>query len=144
MPATSSRLTAPSCVCPTDKIDGETPKTNVIKQMTSVLGNHTVLTFASALGLGIVAYSSTHLYVYFCAPSGVWGFVQSLVIMDSTFCQSIMGLVHHSQSLYGAMMVGILFSVIAGLGKCISRATGEPAGAIPTVIQSRPLYRTTS
>ena len=131
-----------SCLCPTEvKIESETPQTNVIPKVTSVLGNTTFLTFATALGLGFVAYSSTHIYVYFCAPAGVWGFVQSLVIMDSTVCQSIMGLVHHSQSLYGAMMVGLLFSIISGIGKIIAGVTGVPAGAIPTVIQSKAIRR---
>lgn len=97
--------------------------------------------FVTAIGVGFVAYSATHIYVCFCAPSGVWGFIQSLVMMDSTFCQMLLGLVHHSQSLYGAMMIAFLFSIVGGIGKGVSWMTGTPVGAIPTSIQSRALKR---
>lgn len=95
----------------------------------------------TAIGVGFIAYSATHIYVCFCAPQGVWGFVQSLIMMDSTFCQMLLGLVHHTQSLYGAMMIAFLFSIIGAIGKGISWITGEPAPEIPKTIQSRPIQR---
>ena len=98
--------------------------------------------FATAVGLGFVAYSATHLYVCFCAPSGVWGFVQSLIIMDSTFCQMLMGLVHHSQSLYGAMMMAFLLTMITSIGKGVGWATGMPAPEIPRNVQLKGFQRT--
>jgi len=95
--------------------------------------------FITAVGVGFVAYSTTHIYICFCAPSGIWGFIQSLVVMDSTFCQVLLGLIHHSQSLYGAMMVAFLFSLIGAMGKGIAWMTGDPPAEIPRTIQSRTL-----
>ena len=95
--------------------------------------------FMTAVGVGFVAYSATHTYMYFCAPTGVLGFIQSLVVMDSTFCQVLMGLIHHSQSLYGAMMVAFLFSLIGAMEKGIAWMSDTEPGEVPTTIQSRPL-----
>ena len=95
----------------------------------------------TAIGVGFVAYSATHIYVCFCAPSGVWGFIQSLVMMDSTFCQMLLGLVHHSQSLYGAMMLAFLFSIVGGIGKGVGWITGTPAPEIPRSVQVRGFQR---
>lgn len=95
--------------------------------------------FITAVGVGFVAYSTTHIYICFCAPSGIWGFIQSLVVMDSTFCQMLLGLIHHSQSLYGAMMVAFLFSLIGAMGKGIAWMTGGTPAEVPTTIQSRPI-----
>lgn len=97
--------------------------------------------FVTAVGVGFIAYSATHMYVCFCAPTGFWGFVQSLVIMDSTFCQVLMGLVHHSQSLYGAMMVAFLLSMIGGISKGVGWLTGTPAPEIPRNIQIKGFQR---
>lgn len=97
--------------------------------------------FVSAIGVGFVAYTATHVYVCFCAPSGIWGFVQSLIVMDSTFCNLLLGLVHHAQSMYGAMMVAFLFSLIGAIGKGVAWMTGEVATEIPRTIQSRPIVR---
>lgn len=97
--------------------------------------------FVTAVGVGFIAYTATHVYVCFCAPSGVWGFIQSLVIMDSTFCQMLMGLVHHSQSMYGAMMIAFLFSIVGAIGKGVAWMTGEAAPDVPKLIQSKPIQR---
>ncbi len=91
----------------------------------------------AALGIGFMAYSATHVYVGFCAPLGFMGFIQSLVIMDSTFCQVLMGIISHSQSLYGAMMVGLLFSIMGGINKSVSSMTGVPEGQIPRTVNVR-------
>ncbi len=94
-------------------------------------------TLIAALGIGFMAYSATHIYVGFCAPLGVMGFVQSLIIMDSTFCQVLMGIISHSQSLYGAMMVGLLFSIMGAINKSVSTVTGLPEGEIPRTVNVR-------
>lgn len=94
-------------------------------------------TFVAAVGVGFMAYSATHLYVGFCAPLGFMGFIQSLVIMDSTFCQVLMGIISHSQSLYGAMMVGLLFSIMGGINKRVSDMAGLPENQIPRTVNVR-------
>jgi hypothetical protein len=94
--------------------------------------------FVTAIGVGLVAYSATHIYVCFCAPEGIWGFVQSLVVMDSTFCQMLMALISHSQTLYGTMMMAFLFGIIGSLGKCVNWMTGESTiTTTPTSIKGR-------
>lgn len=100
--------------------------------------------FLTAVGVGFVAWSATHLYMCFCAPAGFWGFVQSLVVMDSTFCQLLMGLIHHTQSIYGGLMLAFLFSVVAVVGKGVSWMTGKPQVAAPTVIEGRVLRSATA
>jgi hypothetical protein len=99
------------------------------------------ISLISAVGVGFLAYSATHIYVGFCAPAGLMGFVQSLVIMDSTFCQLLMGIITHSQSLYGAMVVGLLFSFMSGINKLISGFTGIPEGEIPQTVQIKKLTK---
>ncbi len=94
--------------------------------------------FVTAIGIGFVAYSATHIYVCFCAPEGIWGFVQSLVVMDSTFCQMLMALISHSQTLYGTMMMAFLFGILGSLGRCVNWMTGESTvSTTPTSIKGR-------
>lgn len=120
-----------NCVClPTEKH-------KTMSRIHDTCGNIGLYGFITAIGVGFVAYSATHVYVCFCAPTGIWGFVQSLIIMDSTFCQMLMGLVHHSQSLYGAMMVAFLFSIIGGISKGVGWLTGTPALEVPRTINVR-------
>ena len=95
--------------------------------------------FVTAVGVGFVAYAGTHIYVCFCAPTGFWGFVQSLVVMDSTFCQMLLGLIHHSQSLYAVMLLGFLFSFLGAIQKCVQWCTGRELQPVPATLQSRPL-----
>lgn len=124
------------------KLEGENLLETSSSVMDKVRGTCGVLGcygFATAVGVGLIAYSATHLYICFCAPTGIWGFVQSLVVMDSTFCQVLMGMIHHTQSLYGAMLIAFLFSLIGALGKGIAWMTGGEPGEAPTMIQSRPL-----
>jgi hypothetical protein len=76
----------------------------------------------------------------FCAPRGIFGFVQSLVVMDSSFCQILMGLMLHSQSMYKAMLVAALFAVVGTLGKVATWMSGEEID-VPTEIQGPVLRR---
>ena len=96
--------------------------------------------FVTAIGIGFVAWSATHIYMCFCAPRGVFGFVQSLVVMDSSFCQILMGLMLHSQSMYKAMLVAALFAVVGTLGKVATWMSGEELD-LPTEIQGHVLRR---
>jgi hypothetical protein len=110
----------------------------MLGKVSSSLG---IYSFVTAVGVGLIAWTTTHIYVCFCAPQGLWGFIQSLVVMDSTFCQILMAVIHHSQSLYGAMMIAFLFSIIGAIGKGVSLLTGTPEAEVPTVIQSRPIHK---
>ena len=93
----------------------------------------------TAVGIGFVAWSSTHFYMWFCAPQGIWGFIQSLLVMDSSFCQILMGLMLHSQSMYKAMLVAFLFGMIGSLTKVATWISGEELD-VPTEIQG-PVFR---
>ena len=93
----------------------------------------------TAVGIGFVAWSSTHFYMWFCAPQGAWGFVQSLLVMDSSFCQILMGLMLHSQSMYKAMLVAFLFGIVGSLTKLVNWMSGEELD-VPTEIQG-PVFR---
>lgn len=95
--------------------------------------------FITAVGVGFVAYAGTHVYVCFCAPTGVWGFVQSLVVMDSTFCQMLLGLIHHSQTLYSIMVFGFLFSFLGALHSAVKWCSGRDLQPVPTTLQSKPI-----
>ena len=94
----------------------------------------------TAVGIGFVAWSATHIYMCFCAPQGVWGFVQSLVVMDSSFCQVLMGLMLHSQSMYKAMLVAFLFGIVGSVSKIATWMSGEELD-VPTEIQGPVLRR---
>ena len=107
----------------------------------SLCGKTGCVSFITAVGVGFIAYTSTHVYMCFCAPAGLWGFLQSLIVMDSTFCHVLMGLIHHTQNLYGAMMIAFLFSVIAAIGHTVSSITGEKLPDMTDSIQSRAIRR---
>lgn len=107
----------------------------------SVCGRTGCASFITAVGVGFIAYASTHIYMCFCAPAGLWGFLQSLIVMDSTFCQMLMGLIHHTQNLYGAMMIAFLFSLVAAIGHGVSYFTGEKVPEVTDTIQPRALRR---
>ena len=99
------------------------------------LQNTTFLSITSALALGFLAWSSTQIYVTFCAPAGVVGFLQSLVTMDSSPCQALFAVIAHSQTLYAATVASLLFAVIGFVGSCMaSNAPGAQqfAGRKPT------------
>ena len=76
----------------------------------------------------------------FCAPKGAWGFVQSLIVMDSSFCQILIGLMIHMQSMYKAMLVAFLFGIVGSLTKIANWMSSEDID-IPTEIQGPVLRR---
>jgi nicotinamide riboside transporter PnuC len=100
-----------------------------------------IFSVCAVVGIGCIAYTATHLYVWFCAPKGIWGFIASLIVMDSTFCQMILGIIHHSHKLYGAMLVALFFSLIALINKGVAWLSSTTEAEIPTVIHSRPISR---
>jgi len=55
-----------------------------------------------------------------------------------------MGLIHHTQSIYGGLMLAFLFSIVAVVGKGVSWMTGKPEVAAPTVIEGRVLRSATA
>jgi hypothetical protein len=86
-----------------------------------VLQSSSVLAVSSALGLAFVAWSGTQMYVVYCAPSGIFGFVQSLVTMDSSPCQALFSVINHSQSLYSATVASLMVAFISFLGSFCAR-----------------------
>ena len=94
----------------------------------------------TAVGIGFVAWSSSHVYMCFCAPQGAWGFIQSLLVMDSSFCQILMGLMIHMHIMYRAMLVAFLFGIVGSLTKVVNWINGEELD-IPTEIQGPVLRR---
>lgn len=97
--------------------------------------------FVTAIGVGLIAWSGTHLYMCFCAPTGVWGFVQSLVVMDSTFCQMLMALIQHTQTIYRGLMIAFLFGIVGVIGSGVSYMTGQPEKPIGDVLEGRSLKK---
>ena len=97
--------------------------------------------FVTAVGVGFIAWSSTHMYMYFCAAQGFWGFIQSLVVMDSTFCHILLSLIHHSHSLYGAVMLGVFFTIIGAMSKAIAWMTNAKPEEIPRTVHLRTVTR---
>lgn len=53
----------------------------------------------------------------------------------------ILGVIHHSHSLYGAMVVGLFFSFLAAINNGIAWVSGVSAGEVPLTIRSRPITR---
>ena len=85
------------------------------------LQSSSIITLTSAVGLAFVAWSGTHTYVVFCAPSGFYGFIQSLVTMDSSPCQALFQVISHSQTLYSATIASLLFAFITFMGSFCAR-----------------------
>jgi hypothetical protein len=67
-----------------------------------------IIPISLTLLAGFTAWISTHLYVQFCAPTGIHGFIQSLLMMDSSFCRMILSVMNHHHNLYGIMITGIV------------------------------------
>lgn len=82
--------------------------------------------FALALALGGVAWTSTRVYANYCVPAGFTGFLQSLVTMDSSPCQAVFALISHSHTLYASMILALLYSFFTLMTEGISFITGRP------------------
>ncbi len=84
------------------------------------LQNSSLMAVLTAIGLAFIAWSGTQLYVTYCAPSGLTGFLMSLVTMDSSPCQALFSIVSHSQTLYSAMIASLLFALFGGMASCMA------------------------
>ena len=115
------------------KVKMKTTATSVYKRLQSC----GACGFVAAIGVGFVCWSATQLYVIFCAPRGLIGFLQSLIVMDSTFCQLLMGLVTHTQTMYSLMLVGLLFAFIGIINKVIGWITDSEVQPVPEEIKTR-------
>ena len=82
--------------------------------------------FALAIALGGVAWTSTRIYATYCVPAGFTGFLQSLVTMDSSPCQAVFAFISHSHTLYASMIAALLFGVLSLITEGISFITGRP------------------
>jgi len=82
--------------------------------------------FALALALGGLAWTSTRVYATYCVPAGFTGFLQSLVTMDSSPCQAVFALISHSHTLYASMIAALLFGFFSLITEGISFVTGRP------------------
>jgi len=82
--------------------------------------------FAIALALGSLAWTSTRVYATYCVPAGFTGFLQSLVTMDSSPCQAVFALISHSHTLYASMIAAVLFGFLSLMTEGISFITGRP------------------
>ncbi len=53
----------------------------------------------------------------------------------------LMGLIHHTQNLYGAMMIAFLFSFVAAIGQGVHWMTGEKVPEVKDSIQAKAIQR---
>ena len=72
----------------------------------------TVKRVANAVLFAFVAWSSTRLYAHYCAPAGLYGFLQSFITMDSTLCKVVFAIISHTQVLYGAALATLFYAFV--------------------------------
>jgi hypothetical protein len=80
--------------------------------------------FLLALFLAFIAWSSTQVYATYCVPPGLYGFVTSMITMDSSPCQAVFALISHSGTLYASMIAAVLFSIFASFSGMINEHSG--------------------
>ena len=67
---------------------------------------------ANAVLFAFVAWSATRLYAHYCAPAGLYGFLQSFITMDSTLCKVVFAIISHTQILYGAALATLFYAFV--------------------------------
>jgi hypothetical protein len=67
---------------------------------------------ANAIMFAFVAWSATRLYAHYCAPAGLYGFLQSFITMDSTLCKVVFAIISHTQVLYGAALATLFYAFV--------------------------------
>ena len=82
---------------------------------------------ANAVLFAFVAWSATRLYAYYCAPAGLYGFLQSFITMDSTLCKVVFAIISHTQILYGAALATLFYAFVN-----MFRSRASPSPPIPT------------
>ena len=78
----------------------------------TVASSPTTKRIANAVLFAFVAWSATRLYALYCAPAGLYGFLQSFLTMDSTLCKVVFAIISHTQSLYGAALATLFYAFI--------------------------------
>ena len=67
---------------------------------------------ANAVLFAFVAWSATRVYAVYCAPAGLYGFLQSFITMDSTLCKVVFAIISHTQILYGAAVATLFYAFV--------------------------------
>jgi len=52
----------------------------------------------------------TQLHAYYCAPSGLYGFLQTALLMSTPVCRTCISVLSNVDNIYGAAWTGALFS----------------------------------
>ena len=78
----------------------------------TVASSPTTKRIANAVLFAFVAWSATRLYALYCAPAGLYGFLQSFLTMDSTLCKVVFAIISHTQILYGAALATLFYAFI--------------------------------
>lgn len=80
--------------------------------MMSILASSTARRVANAVLFAFVAWGATRVYALYCAPAGLYGFLQSFLTMDSTLCKVVFAIISHTQILYGAALATLFYAFI--------------------------------
>jgi hypothetical protein len=83
---------------------------------------------ANAILFAFIAWASTRLYAHYCAPAGLYGFLQSFITMDSTLCKVVFAIISHTQVLYGAALATLFYAFVN-----MFRSKTTPGTPIPQV-----------
>jgi hypothetical protein len=83
---------------------------------------------ANAIMFAFVAWAATRLYAHYCAPAGLYGFLQSFITMDSTLCKVVFAIISHTQVLYGAALATLFYAFVS-----MFRSKTTPEAPIPSV-----------
>jgi hypothetical protein len=67
---------------------------------------------ANAILFAFIAWAATRLYAHYCAPAGLYGFLQSFITMDSTLCKVVFAIISHTQVLYGAALATLFYAFV--------------------------------
>lgn len=65
----------------------------------------------------------TQLHAYYCAPSGIYGFLQTALLMSTPVCRTCVSVLSNVDSIYGAAWTGALFSGMSLLKDVSSKFT---------------------
>tara|TARA_Y100000389_G_scaffold39915_1_gene34414 strand:+ start:390 stop:746 length:357 start_codon:yes stop_codon:yes gene_type:complete len=52
----------------------------------------------------------TQLHTYYCAPSGIYGFFQTALLMSTPVCRTCISVLSSVDNIYGAVWTGVLLS----------------------------------
>jgi len=84
----------------------------MFQSLLSILSTSTTKRVANAILFAFVAWLATRVYALYCAPAGLYGFLQSFLTMDSTLCKVVFAIISHTQILYGAALATLFYAFI--------------------------------